>query len=387
MDAAPTVTPIDDHPRIRRRHWPWREGNSSQLLIDGERFFPAMLDAIEGARELILLEFYFVASGTLMAQFIPALVAARARGVTVLLLVDGFGSRGLLSADRQRLQDAGVRLAVYNPLRLSNWSRNFSRDHRKLLLVDGELAFIGGAGLADEFHHGRDGEPPWHELVLRVRGPVVADWQQLFFSLWRWTSGEVTRAAPRVGPAGDPRMRVTTTAGPLQQQIKLNFRRQIHHAERRVWMVTAYFLPSWSIRRALRRAARRGVEVRLLLPGPYTDHPWLYHAARRYYHQLLLAGVRIFEYQPRFVHAKVGLCDDWLSLGSCNMDHWNLRWNLEANLEVEDPQLAAEVVAALQEDLRLSREITLGFWESRPPGHRLLSFLLGYLSAALLRLF
>jgi len=378
--------PIDDNPRHRHPAWQWREGNSSELLIDGSAFYPAMLSAIEGARTQVLLEFYFVSSGQLMDRFIAALVAARARGVEVLLLLDGFGGYGLLTRDRERLARAGVRIGVYNPLRLSNWSRNFARDHRKLLLVDGEQAFIGGAGLADEFYLGAAGEPPWHELVLRLRGPVVADWQQLFFGLWRWVSGEITTHGPAVQECGDQRMRLATAAGPLQQQIKISFRRQVHHAERRVWMVTAYFLPSWSVRRALRRAARRGVDVRLLLPGPYTDHPWLYQAAQRYYRQLLVAGVRIYEYQPRFIHAKVSLCDDWVSLGSCNMDRWNLRWNLEANQEVDDPVLARQIAAAVSADLNQSREITLAYWQSRPRLHRALRFLIGYVSALLLRM-
>ncbi|WP_210396170.1 phospholipase D-like domain-containing protein [Motiliproteus sediminis] len=373
--------------RLNRHQWSWHEGNCSELLVDGARYFPAMLGAIGSARRELLLEFYYVRSGALMDRLIEALVAASEREVRVCLLIDGFGGRELASADRQRLIRAGVQLAVYNPIRLRNVSLNLARDHRKLLLVDGEEVFTGGTGLTDEFYSGATHQPPWHELMLRLRGPVVGDWRTLFARQWWWVTGEQLAAAKMPPPCGHQRMKIATTAGPLHQGIKVSFRRQINRAEQRVWMVTAYFLPSWSVRRALRRAARRGVDVRLLLPGPYTDHPWLYHAARRYYHQLLLAGVRIFEYQPRFVHAKVSLCDDWVSLGSCNMDHWNLRWNLEANQEVQDADLAAKVVQTFVADQADSQEITLAGWQQRPRGHRIFSFVVGYVSALLLRLF
>lgn len=145
-------------------------------------------------------------------------------------------------------------------------------------------------------------------------------------------------------------------------------------------------VPSWSIRRALRRAARQGVDVLLLLSGPRTVHPALHYAARRYYPSLLQAGVHIWEYQPRFVHAKVALCDDWVSLGSCNMDHWNLRWNLEANQEVEDGTLATQVARSFSSDLELAEEVSLAVLKTQPWYRRLRAFLLGALSALVLRL-
>ncbi|WP_421864657.1 phospholipase D-like domain-containing protein [Motiliproteus sp.] len=395
----------------RRAPWPWRDANRSQLLVGGPRYFPAMLEAIEQARDRILLEFYLVSSGRVMNELIGSLERARRRNLKVCFLLDDFGSRGLLAEDRQRLLDAGVELAFYNPLRVNKWNRNFARDHRKLLAVDGRVAFVGGTGLCDEFLP-EQGRPGWHEMMLRVEGPVVTDWERLFARVWRWCRAQQLLFTPFrfsntcYGPAAagvvnqtvldssteraaerGGLMKVSTCEGPQQQEIKINFRRRINEAEQRVWLVTAYFLPSWSIRRALRRAARRGVDVRLLLPGDLSDHPGIFFASRRYYQRLLLAGVKIYEYRPSFNHSKVCLSDDWVSIGSCNLDHWNLRWNLEANQEVIDPHLCRQLEQQLRRDFESSRQVSLKRWLARPLWRRLYEFVLGYLAAILLRIF
>ena len=379
--------------RVTRQRWAWHPGNRVELLVDGESYFPAMFAAIDQARSRVLLEFYLVASGKVMTRLSEHLIAARQRGVDIWLLLDDFGSRGLGAAEQQRLHEAGINIARYNPLHLFKWDLNFARDHRKLLAIDGNIAFVGGTGLSDEFIASESGEPGWHELMLQVSGPVVADWERLFCRVWRWCSGSAPvfhqlklqyRPEP-VEPGA--LMKVSTCEGPQQQEIKVNFRRRIHQAEQRVWLVTAYFLPTWSIRRALRRAARRGIDVRLLLPGRLSDHPGIFYASRRYYQRLLRAGVRIYEYQPCFNHSKVCVCDHWVSLGSCNLDHWNLRWNLEANQELIDPQLNAELERVLREDFANANELTLGGWLSRPLRSRLYEFCLGYLSAIALRVF
>lgn len=399
---GPLLRQLNQTGLYRRPQWPWHDGNRSQLLVDGVCYFPAMIESIEHAQDRILLEFYLVSSGRVMDELIDALVNARWRGVKVWFLLDDFGSRGLATGDRQRLQDAGVELAFYNPLRVNKWNRNFARDHRKLLAVDGHKAFVGGTGLCDEFLSDSQGLG-WHELMLRVDGPVVADWEKLFARVWRWCRAEqlvfypvsLGSAELRHRACSDDRsstgrgglMKISTCEGPQQQEIKVNFRRRINEAEQRVWLVTAYFLPSWSIRRALRRAAKRGVDVRLLLPGELSDHQGIFYASRRYYQRLLLAGVKIYEYRPSFNHAKVCLSDDWVSIGSCNLDHWNLRWNLEANQEVIDPQLCRQMQQHLEHDFGVSEQISLQAWLARPLWRRLYEFGLGYLAAVLLRVF
>ncbi len=339
---------------VKKQRWFWHQGNRVELLIDGHRFFPAMLEAINQSQQSVLLEFYFISSGQLLNQFIEAFETAVQRGVAICILMDAIGARGVNNGDRQRLHDAGVKLKIYNPIRLRKWNRNFSRDHRKILLVDGRILFVGGAGLADEFLQGIANEPPWHELMLAVEGPVIGDWMKLYQRQWRNCTAEHIDYPVNAEVVGSAELKVATAEGLYQQEIKANFRSQINAAHNRVWLVTAYFLPSWSIRRALVNAARRGVDVRLLLPGPITDHPGIYYASRRYYKRLLAARVRIYEYQPRFIHAKLGVCDNWVSIGSCNLDHWNLRWNLEANQEVFDSELTDQVYSAIRKDLALS---------------------------------
>jgi phosphatidylserine/phosphatidylglycerophosphate/cardiolipin synthase-like enzyme len=152
---------------------------------------------------------------------------------------------------------------------------------------------------------------------------------------------------------------------------------RIRGAEKRVWIATAYFIPSWKIRRLLRQAAHRGIDVRLLLPGPRTDHPAVRHAGRRFYGRLLQNGVRIFEYQPRFLHAKLLLCDEWLSVGSSNIDRWNLRWNLEANLECLGGQVVKQAEALFNQDFEQCEEIKLEAWRERPWRRRLLEWFWG----------
>jgi phosphatidylserine/phosphatidylglycerophosphate/cardiolipin synthase-like enzyme len=159
--------------------------------------------------------------------------------------------------------------------------------------------------------------------------------------------------------------RVTSTYGRGHQEIKRSILKRLRGSERVIWMATAYFVPSIKIRRALRRAARRGVDVRVLLPGQHTDHPAVRHAGRRFYLNLLRAGVRIYEYKPRFTHAKLLMCDSWISIGSSNIDRWNLRWNLEANQEVESAQLASEAEKIFMRDFDQSEEIVLAKWQKR----------------------
>jgi phosphatidylserine/phosphatidylglycerophosphate/cardiolipin synthase-like enzyme len=372
----------------RRYKFPWRHGNRFETLVDSTAFFPRMLDTIALAGHYILLEMYLAESGSVMDRFIEALLAAAARGVRVYLLFDDFGSQQLTPRDRARLVHPGVEVVYYNPLhsysRLYNlyrilWLRTthgLFRDHRKLLLVDGECAFTGGAGLTDEI------EPPhapglqWRETMIEIRGPVTGDWQRLFTENWNLHAEQ-----PLALPAGraatvtaDQQGRVTVNEARSRMGIQRSLLGQIKRARYRVWFATAYFIPPWTLRRQLKRAAKRGVDVRLLLPGPITDHPGIRYASRRYYGRLLKSDVRIFEYKPRFFHAKTVVCDDWITIGSCNFDRWNLQWNLEANQEINSPDLAKTFADIFEADFASSVEQTHETWEQRGWRLRLLEW-------------
>ncbi len=350
--------------------FPRRSGNRFHLLVDGDEFFPAILEAIGSSRSSVLLEIYLFESGLLADRFIPVLTAAAARGVKVRLLLDDFGSRLLLRRDRQRLIDGGVQLAFYNPLGRHHWRRNLQRNHRKLLIIDGERAFTGGAGITDLFSAALRPADYWHELMLEIRGPLVADWQTLFRDTWLEVVDQpldLPSRAPQRYTSDSASGRVAAQGRSFHQaDIVRSLLKRVRRARQRVWLATAYFLPSWKLRRALKRKARAGVDVRLLLPGPHTDHPSVRRLGQRHYAPLLRSGVRIFEYQPRFLHAKVQLCDSWASIGSSNLDRWNLRWNLEANQELDDPVILGQLEKLFRSDFAHSQEIEYQDWLQRP---------------------
>ncbi|WP_371829362.1 phospholipase D-like domain-containing protein [Vreelandella zhuhanensis] len=368
----------------------WQEGNQFTLLPEASRFLPAMFKAVAQAQDYILIELYLMESGKLATRVCNALIAAAQRGVTVLLLLDGYGAMGLSNEDRNRLEAGGVALRLFNPLGFHSLARNLSRDHRKIVVVDGKVAFTGGFGAVDEFLQA------WYEIAIRIQGPVVNDWERLFRQLWdsRLTRGKgktwLVRKLPdmstlRQGEEG-MRGRVIWGRGYRYQAIRHSLYQRVSSSRQRLWLCTPYFVPTFTLRLRLTRAARRGVDVRLLLPGSKHDHPGVRYAGQRFYQRMLKAGVRIFEFQPTFIHAKFVLVDDWVSLGSCNFDHWNLHWNLEANQEIEDRYLADEVGELFKRNFASSAEVNAGEWAKRPYPQRIKEWLYGTLDSLLARL-
>ena len=371
-------------------HGMWRDGNHFKLLPEAACFLPDMFEAIEQARESILIELYLMESGRLSAALISSLVGAVERGVTVMLMLDGYGAMGLGDGDRERLEADGVALRFFNPLGFHSLARNLTRDHRKLVVVDGRVAFTGGFGSVDEFLDA------WYEVAMRIEGPVVADWVRLFCHLWdspltrgsgpsSLVHGLVTRVEVREGYRG-MRGRVVWGQGYRYQAIRHSLHQRVSTARQRIWICTPYFVPTISLRRRLVRAARRGVDVRLLLPGELHDHPGVRYAGQRFYGRLLRAGVRIYEFQPNFIHAKFSLVDNWVSLGSCNFDHWSLHWNLEANQEVDNLRFSTEVAELFERNFATSHEILPQAWAQRPRWQRLKEWLYGSLDGLLTRL-
>jgi len=345
----------------------WRDGQSFELLIDGHVFFDDMLVAIHSAKSFIYFEMYLVQSGHVADRFIEALLAASHRGVQVKLLLDDYGTRGFEKSDREKLQAENIVTCFYNPLQYGRLRKNLFRDHRKLLLVDGVIAYTGGAGITDDFDRDSHPDEYWHEAMIKVRGDCVQDWKVLFESNWQRCSGELLQTLALEHDAFLPGQMGRVVAGKTitHSEVIRSFVTHIRGAQKCIWLASAYFVPSRKIRGALLKQARDGVDVRLLLPGPRIDHPWARHMGRRYYERLLSHGVRIFEYQPRFTHVKMLLCDHWVSIGSSNVDRWNFKWNLEANQEVEDEEFSNIVQDQFKNDFADSREILLREWVKR----------------------
>lgn len=359
------------------------------MLIDGEAFFPTILRCIHTAQHYVLMEMYLFESGVVADRFIDAFLNAAKNGVHVLLLLDGFGALKLASEDLQKLRDADVQIAFFNPLRFGKMRRNLFRDHRKLILVDGIVAFTGGAGITDSFHPTDPSDTRhWRETMIKIQGPCVTDWQNLFMQNWkRWVSRLPLEVALSFDGSRKAILGTATTEGGMgrvvcsragtSSDIVRSLIQHMRSAKDRIWLASAYFVPSWKIRRTLRHCAKRGIDVRLLLPGQQTDHPGVRQMGRRHYERLLHSGVRIFEYQPRFLHAKVFLCDQWVSIGSSNLDGWNFRWNLEANQEIQNSAFSLRVYQQFLKDFQSSEEISRHSWKGRSWHQRLTEWFWG----------
>lgn len=351
--------------------FPWESGNQFHLLADGQNFFPAMINQINHAQHYILMEMYLVASGRITTQFIDALTSASQRGVQIFLLFDDYGSRDLNLNDRKRLSIDPINLCFYNPFRYSRFTQSMLRDHRKILVIDAQVAFVGGAGLIDEFDSNSFPDTYWRDNMLQITGSNVNQWQQLFLDTWQhWSTRKIilnTSAQHSAQQSG----RVTMTSGPNFQEIKRSFLNYVNQAEQRVWFCTAYFIPTRKLVRALKKAVARGVDVRILIPGPTIDHLFVRYMAQSYYTRLLKKGIRIFEYQSRFLHAKSIFCDQWVSIGSCNLDRWEFLWNLDANQEVKNPLFSEQVKNMFLNDFSHSTEITLQKWKQISLLHRI----------------
>ncbi|MCB0218371.1 MAG: hypothetical protein KDH09_01635 [Chrysiogenetes bacterium] len=358
-----------------------RGGNTCHVLCDGTQAYPEMLAAIEGAQTRIFFEIYIFRNDRWGTRFFDALLGRARAGVAVYIIYDAFGA-GEAEDLFVQLRGAGANVRVYNPFR---WSEKFARlnrrNHRKILVVDGQVGFLGGLNVGNEYHDpGTD--KPFRDTQLSVRGPMVRQLEDAFIELWEHESGERLRRTrpPRPGaaalrPAPGQGLGLIIAKTPLRGRylLKAAHHGVLRNAARRIWIANAYFVPTRRIRNALLRAARRGTDVRLLLPGP-TDAPLVRWASRAQYTRLLSAGIRIFEYRARMLHSKTILVDeDWLMVGSTNLDHRSFNWNLEVQAVVKDQAAAAELEAAWQADLECAEEILLEEWRGRSWWEKLLN--------------
>jgi cardiolipin synthase len=340
-------------------------GNAVRLLRDGREVFPGWLGAIEAARTRVSLEMYIFSDDKIGRRFAEALLAAAARGVQVRLLYDYVGCRDTPASFFARLRAGGVHTIAYHRVRF--WRPRFwtlwRRDHRKLLVCDGLVAFVGGINISDEWLDVAEGGGGWRDAAVRLEGPAVADVEAIFLGTWnrrarrraRLASGTLARPAP----AGDARVTVVANSE-LRERFAIR-RAGLHaarDAKRRVLLANPYFVPDRGIVRGLARAAARGLDVRLLLPR-VSDSRLLDLAARATFEPLLRAGVRIWR-SAAFVHTKLLAVDDaFVSIGSYNLDHRSLRYNLEVVVNVLDARFNAEAVALIESDMNAHVEVTL----------------------------
>ncbi len=343
-------------------------GNAVKLLENGDGVFPDMLREIAAARHSVNVEIYMFHDGKLGAAIAAALAERARAGVPVRVLVDDLGTR--LGPLADVMKDAGVKLRVYRPIRIYSLGRLGHRTHRKLVVVDGRVGYCGGFGFDDRWMGDARNEHEWRDLAVRAEGPVVRQLQRVFLEDWVHTTGEVLNGDaqfPAIAPVGQAEAQAISSSRTDQSSMsKLLFFMAIQAARQRIVIENAYFVPDAQIRRALVRAAKRGVDVRIVVPGPQIDIPAVRRASRSRYGELLDGGVKIYEFQPTMLHTKAMTVDGmWSTIGSMNLDARSMKANAEANVVVYDAAFAAEIEAVAARDLARSKALTKGAWAHR----------------------
>ena len=348
---------------------PLTRGNRYEVLTNGDQIFPAMLEAIRGARRRISFETYIYDVGEVATQFTRALEEAARRGVRVNLVVDSVGGSGMETEDIKRLEAAGCRIGAFNALKWYNLEEVNYRTHRKILVVDGEIGFTGGAGIADHWLGNAQDKDHWRDTQIRMRGPIVRIVEAAFYENFIETAGAVTPELDDTKSDTDETgrsfaLRSSPTGG--SNDLKRLYLLAIASARRSLDITTPYFVPDESSEWSLKEAVSRGVKIRILVEGDITDAMPVKYASRNVYDRLLSMGIEIYEYQPTMMHTKVVVVDGaWSMFGSANFDNRSLELNDELNVAVSDRDLARRLLDDFEQDLRVSSRLDLVRWRQR----------------------
>jgi cardiolipin synthase A/B len=346
-------------------------GNEVRALCNGDEIFPAMLEAIRGAKRTICFETFIYWSGSIGRAFADALSERARAGVKVHVVLDWVGSGKMDDSLLEEMKRAGVEVVQYHPLRWYSLGRLNNRTHRKLLIVDGRVGFTGGVGIADDWlGHAQDPDH-WRDSHFRLEGPAVAQMQATFMDNWMETCAEVLHGEeyfPKLEPAGPHAAQLfKSSADDASESVRLMYLLSISSAVKSVRISNAYFVPDSLAVAALVSARERGVRVEIIVPNQHIDKAVVRRASRSLWGPLLEAGVAIYEYQPTMFHVKVVIVDEvWTSVGSTNFDNRSFRLNDEANLNILDAEFAAGQAEVFDQDKGRSRRITFDDWRRRP---------------------
>ena len=367
---------------------PLMDGNQVEHLENGDEVFPAMLDAIGQAQRSINFETYVYWTGNVAVRFAEALAAKARDGVQVRVLLDAFGARKMDPELIEVMTEAGAMVEQFRPLRWYSIGMQNNRTHRKLLIVDGEVGFTGGVGIAEEWTGDAQDKEHWRDSHFRVTGPVVAQMQSGFADNWMQARGELiqgTEFFPDLDPVGDATAQAfNSSAEGGSEGVRVMYLLSIAAAERRIRIGTPYFVPDDFLLDTLLDAIDRGVNVQVLVPGHNNDSYLARFASRTRWGELLEAGAEIHVYEPTFYHTKVMIVDDlWVSVGSTNFDMRSFRYNDENNLNVLDREFARQMNAMFDRDLADSRRVTIAEWRNRPWSERFTEWWTGTLAAQL----
>ena len=344
-------------------------GNRYTVLTNGDQIFPSMLAAIRSAKRRVSFETYIYKTGKMAEEFTTAFEEAARRGVRVNLVIDAVGGNGIDDAHVKRLEAAGVRVAMFNaPSWYSIEELNY-RTHRKVLVVDGQVAFTGGVGIDDQWMGNAQSKEHWRDTMVRVEGPLARLMEGGFYENFAEAAGETTPELDDVAPETDQEgaafvVRSSPSGG--ANDLKRLYLLALASARQTAIITTPYFVTDESSRWALEDAARRGVKIRLLVEGDITDAMAVKYASRKHYEQLMRLGIEIYEYQPTMMHTKTFIVDGtWSMFGSANFDNRSLELNDELNVAVSNRDLAARLLADFEQDVRSSQRLNLETWAKR----------------------
>lgn len=357
-------------------------GNRVTILENGVQILPAMLAAIRAAQRSVNFESYIFWSDSVGHRFRDALAERARRGVEVRLLLDGVGTaKRLTREDVKMLRSAGTRVEYFRPIRPWMLDVINRRSHRRILVVDGRVGFTGGVGIAEKWGGDADSPEHWRETVVQLEGPAVAQMQSAFQDNWSEVTGELLvgeKYFPRLVPVGGVLAAVVpSNPRPSSSANQTLYSVAIAAAERTISISNSYFVPNDATVALLAAASRRGVDVRVLVPGAINDVPVTKAGGRSKFGDLLRAGVKIFEYQPTMMHAKTMVVDGiFATVGSTNFDNRSFRYNDEIDLAVYDEEVAGRLQEKFEADLAKSRAYTYEQWVHRPALKRLIEVVL-----------
>ena len=379
---VPTEAPAVDTPEFLAAvagtaGTPIRAGGTIQLLNNG-RFLPVLVQALKEARQTITFSVYIWEPGQASDQVSAALIERARAGVQVRLLLDSMGALHAPDDAIDAMKKAGVKVETFRPLRLGKLTRFHQRNHRRAIVIDGEVGFTGGAAVADKWLGDADSKEHWRDTMVKVTGPPAASLQSAFASLWAYASGELIAGRAFFRPDnvegdGSGLLHTGLASSPSSEDhpLRLFFAQSFAAARQRLYITTPYFVPDASTRRLAEQRARAGVDVRLLLPDEHTDAKPIRLTSRRYYDEMLEAGIRVYEYQATMMHTKHVVVDGkWSIVGSANMDIRSKELNMENVLGILDAGFAAELESTFLKDLEKSHEIKLDEWRRRGPWER-----------------
>ena len=355
-------------------------GNKVETLLNGDQIFPSMLSAIRSAQKTINFETYIYWSEEIGDEFAKALAERAKAGVVVHLLVDAVGSSKLNAGQMKTMEEAGVVIKKYRPLRWYTLARLNNRTHRKLLVVDGKIGFTGGVGIAGQWTgHGQD-PAHWRDSHFRIEGPVVAQMQSILIDNWTKTTGTVMHGEayfPALQPAGDiTAQMISSSPTGGSESMALMYLLAITAAKSSIDLSSSYFVPDQLTENALVAALARGVRIRIITPGTNMDAEVVRLASRGNWGALLKGGAQIYEYQPTMYHCKVMIVDGLLvSVGSTNFDSRSFKLNDEANLNIFNAQFAQEQTRNFENDLGHAKRVTFADWKNRPMADQAIEYL------------